>query len=126
MRTGVDIVEIKRIEKIIASKRESFLKKIFTDGEREYIIGKNYDPKTISGIFASKEAVSKLIGSGIGDLAWKDIEVLHDENGRPFIREGEKIKDYLKELNLNSIEISISHEREYAISFAIGFFKKQL
>lgn len=123
MRTGVDIVEIKRIEKIIISKRESFLKKIFTDRERAYIMGKNYDPKTVSGMFASKEAVAKLIGSGIGDLAWKDIEVLHDKKGRPFVRQGEKIKKYLEELNLNSIEISISHEREYAISFAIGFLK---
>ncbi len=123
MRTGVDIVEIKRIEKIIISKRESFLKKIFTDREREYIIEKNYKPKTISGMFASKEAVSKLIGSGIGELAWRDIEVLYDKNGRPFINKGEKIKKYLEQLNLNSIDISISHEREYAISFAIGFLK---
>lgn len=123
MRTGVDIVEIKRIEKILISRKESFLKKIFTDSERAYIIGKNYDPKTISGMFASKEAVSKLIGSGIGELGWRDIEVIHDKNGRPFIKQGKKIERHLEKLNLNSIEISISHEKKYAISFAIGFLK---
>lgn len=123
MRTGVDIVEIKRIERIIRRKRDSFYKKIFTKTEIEYISDKNHNPKTIGGIFASKEAVSKLIGTGIGSLSWKDIEVLHDRNGRPFININEKIKGLLISIDLNSIEISISHEKEYAICFAIGFLK---
>lgn len=123
MRTGVDIVEINRIEKILERKRHSFYRKVFTYSEREYIKSKNDSSKTVAGIFATKESVSKLLGTGIGDLNWKDIEVLHDKNGRPFINISSKICKCLEELDLNSIEISISHEKEYAISFAIGFFK---
>ena len=123
MRTGVDIVEVKRIERLIEKKREFFYKKIFTKIEIDYIISKNHSSKTVSGLFASKEAVSKLIGSGIGRLNWKDVEVVHDENGRPFININKKIERLLNDIDLNSIEISISHEREYAICFAIGFLK---
>ena len=121
MRTGVDIVEIKRIERIIKKRREEFYKKIFTKKEIDYIVSKNHSSKTVSGLFASKESVSKLIGSGIGRLNWKDIEVMHDKNGRPCININEKLESFLKELDLHSIDISISHEREYAICFAIGF-----
>lgn len=121
MRSGVDIVEISRIEAIVDDRREKFYKRIFTDKEIGYIISKNHKPRTIAGIFASKEAVSKLLGRGIGRVNWKDIEVLHDENGRPYIHINKKIEKFLEELGLNSIDMSISHEREYAISFAIGF-----
>lgn len=121
MRTGVDIVDIRRIEKILEKRRNSFYKKIFTHNEMQYIASKKHSSKTIAGMFATKEAVSKLIGTGIGKINWKDIEVLHDENGRPYIYMSLKIEDYLRELSLSDIEISISHEKEYAVSFAIGF-----
>ena len=121
MRTGVDIVEVARIEKILESRRESFYKKIFTNREIEYIEGKEHNSKTISGMFASKEAVSKLIGTGIGKIGWKDIEVLHDSKGRPYINMNSKIVGLLEQIDLKHIDISISHEKRYAISFAIGF-----
>lgn len=121
MRTGVDIVEVARIEKILESRRESFYKKIFTNREIEYIEEKEHNSKTISGMFASKEAVSKLLGTGIGEIGWKDIEVLHNFRGRPYINMNGRIMKLLGEINLNHIDLSISHEKKYAISFAIGF-----
>ena len=126
MRTGVDIVEIKRIEKILKRRKHSFYNKIFTSREIEYIEGTGGSPKTVAGLFATKESVSKLLGEGIGKLSWKDIEILHDENGRPLICIDTKIKKLLEDLDLNSIDISISHEKEYAISFSIGFFKQKI
>lgn len=121
MRTGVDIVDVGRIERVLISKRDSFYKKIFTDKEIEYIKIKKNNTKTVSGLFAAKESVSKLLGVGIGVLNWKDIEVLHDREGRPFINKNIMIENYLRQINLNHIEISISHEKKYAICFAIGF-----
>lgn len=121
MRTGVDIVEIKRIERILDSRRDTFYRKVFTNNEIAYLESKKHNPKTVSGLFAAKEAVAKALGTGIGVLAWKDIEVSHDKLGRPFIDINSKIKDLLSANALEAIEISISHERHYAISFAIGF-----
>lgn len=121
MKTGVDIVEIKRIEKIMEKRRETFYKKIFTSKEVEYIKSKNHNSKTVAGIFASKEAVSKMLGTGIGIINWKDIEIIYDEKGRPLVNINSKILHMLNKEGLDSIDISISHERKYAISFAIGF-----
>ncbi|MBC8586918.1 NAD(P)H-hydrate dehydratase [Paratissierella segnis] len=119
LRTGVDIVQIDRIKKIMETKRESFYSKIFTDNEIEYLKIKNHNGETAAGLFAAKEAISKVFGTGIGQIGWKDFEILHDSNGRPYVvllcNE-----DIVSDLGLKSIEVSISHEREYAIGFAIG------
>lgn len=125
IKTGVDIVNINRIKKILLSKREEFLNKIFTKKEIEYISTRSYKANTIAGMFAAKEAVSKVLGIGIGYVNWKDIEVLHNENGKPYININLKIKSRMKELGLNNFEISISHERDYAIALAIGMGKTE-
>lgn len=120
LRTGVDIVQINRIKNIIDTKRESFYNRIFTVNEIEYIKYKNHNEKTVAGLFAAKEAISKVIGTGIGKIGWKDFEILHDDNGRPYVALGFSL-DFINDKNINSIEISISHEKEYAIAFAIGY-----
>lgn len=114
---GVDIVDVNRIRKILLERPDRFLEKIFTIREREYIEKKNYNAETISGLFAGKEAISKAIGTGIGLLSWQDMEILHESMGRPRIFIADEI---LKKYNIDSLEISISHERNYAIAFVIG------
>lgn len=120
LRTGVDIVQISRIKEILDTKRESFYHRIFTESEIEYIMSKNHNEKTVAGLFAAKEAISKVFGTGIGKIGWKDFEILHDENGRPYVELGKDIKNK-NECKFKYIEISISHEKEYAVSFALGY-----
>lgn len=119
LRTGVDIVQIDRIKKIIETKRESFYNKIFSDNEIDYIKIKNNNEQTIAGLFAAKEAISKVFGTGIGKISWKDFEILHDSNGKPYVMLPSNL-DIASDLGLKSVDISISHEKEYAIGFAIG------
>lgn len=119
-KTGIDIVNINRVKKILLTRRDKFLSKVFTKAETEYISKGGHKPNTISGIFAAKEAVSKVLGSGIGYINWQDIEVLHDNNGRPYIGINSKLKDKMKELGIKNLDISISHEKDYAMAFAIG------
>ena len=85
IKTGIDIININRIKKILLSKRKQFLNRIFTEREIVYIAKKNYNANTIAGIFAAKESVSKVLGTGIGYINWKDIEILHNENGKPYV-----------------------------------------
>ena len=118
--TGIDIVKVSRIEKIVDSKGDSFFNKIFTTGEIEYINGKKQSPQTISGLFASKEAVSKLLGRGIGLVNWRDIEIFHTEYNKPYVSlhgQGESLK---KTMGIDEIHLSISHEKDYAIAFVLG------
>lgn len=114
--TGIDIVDNNRIKEILETRRESFYNRIFTDGEIQYIIDKNYDHKTVAGLFSVKESISKAIGTGIGKVSFKDVEIYHDNSGKPKVRFN-KSNEFLKEIM--SIEISISHEKDYAISTAI-------
>jgi holo-[acyl-carrier protein] synthase len=68
-----------------------------------------------AGRFASKEAYSKAIGTGINkNFGWKDIEILNDEKGKPYI-------NHIKEnhYSKNKFEISISHTKEYACAVVI-------
>ena len=121
MKNGVDIIRNIRVKNIVDNKRSSFYRRIFTENEVEYIQTKNHDYKTVAGLFAAKEAISKIFGTGIGELSWKDIEILHTVNGKPYVLINKKIESKLIEINCNEIEISISHEEEYSIAFAIGY-----
>ncbi len=107
---GLDIVKIDRIDEL--KHKEKFIKKIFTETEIEYIKAKKFSSQTISGLFACKEAVSKALGTGIGRTKWKDIEISHTESGKPygFAKKNNKKKYY---------NISISHEKNYAVAIAL-------
>lgn len=124
MKLGIDIIEIHRIEKLIDSKR--FLSRIFTENEREYIEKKDSRLNrsvTAAGLFSAKEAVSKSFGTGISGFKWKDIEILHDKKGKPFVKlhgNAEKL------LNNESIELTISHSRETAVAQSIIFENKDV
>lgn len=120
IENGVDIVKVARIEKLLAEKRDRFLNKVFTAEEIKYIEDRNYNPQTVSGIFAAKEAVSKLLGTGIGKVNWKDIEIIQYEGGRPGIRLHGEGLNACHRLGINKISLSISHEKEYALAFVSG------
>lgn len=122
MYCGVDIIEVSRIEKSIERIGNKFLNEIYTDSEIEYCNSKNVMKfEHYAARFAAKEAVfkamSKLLNNKF-DLTWKDIEVLNDKNGRPYInlnmdKLNEEIRDKIE------IDISISHIKEYAIANCI-------
>lgn len=119
MSVGIDIVKIDRIKDILEKKSHSFLHKIFTSKEIEYIKEKNYSPQTIGGLFSLKESISKAIGTGIGKVSFKDIEISHENSGKPRVELNEKLKSF----DILSIDVTITHERDYAISFASVEFK---
>ena len=116
MPIGIDIVDVSRIEKLV--KYKNFYQKVFTEQEFEYIKEKEYNHKTIAGLLATKEAVAKAFGNGIFKFGWKNIEIIHDNYGKPFINSGKNISDILVKNNVKSIEISVSHDGNFAISVA--------
>lgn len=118
MRTGIDIVKIERIKNILVKNSSGFYRRIFTQGEIEYI--RNKDEKTVAGLYAAKEAISKLVGTGIGQLSFKDIEIYHEDRGKPRVKILGKLGDMLKALDIDEVDLSISHEDEYAIAIAVG------
>lgn len=115
---GNDIIEIKRIEKAVS--KESFIQKVFTDKEIEYIRSRGNRAESYAGRFAAKEAVSKALGTGIRNFALTDIEILNNELGKPYVIFKNNISHFNEKY---FIDISISHCREYASAAAIIFIK---
>lgn len=112
---GTDLIEIGRIEKACAA--EAFLVRYFTDKERELIGG---HPQKAAGNFAVKEAVSKVFGTGVRGFGLKDIEVLRDQRGKPYVNlYGEALK-LSAALGIDRIHVSISNTGTLAIAYAVG------
>ena len=114
---GTDIIEIDRIAMSIERHGNHFLDRIFTPKEQEYASKFKQNQATYAGRFAAKEAVAKAFGTGIrDDIGWKDIEILNDELGKPYVI----LAPHLKARFQNpSIMLSISHSKSYATAFAI-------
>ncbi len=114
---GNDIVEITRIQQSIERHGQHFLDRLFTQGEQDYCY-KFQDPiPHFAGRFAAKEAVAKALGTGFGQhLAWHDVEIVNDDQGRPSVHFS---TDAQKQFNEPHLLISISHGVDHAIAVAI-------
>lgn len=120
---GVDIIEIERVKKSIQNTGEMFLNKVYTQKEIEYCESrKNAKYQHYAARFAAKEAGFKALNSILKDkysISWKNIEVQKDENGRPFLNLiGIDIP------NIISIDISISHCKEYATANVVMLYER--
>ena len=112
---GVDIIEIARIKKAIDRWGQDFLKRVYTEPELELYF-KN--TSSLAARFSGKEAVIKTLNSsGIG---LREIEILSDASGKPRVKLYGKAQLKAKDLSLTSLDISLSHCREYAVACAIG------
>ena len=119
--TGLDIIEISRIKKSLEKYSPRFENKLFTDKEIDYCQSQADPGKHFAARFAVKEAVSKSLGTGITrEVGFKDIEVVNQVSGKPIVKMTGRGKRLFEKLNLKSIHISISHDRNYAIAQAIA------
>ena len=113
--TGIDIIEITRIEKAITRWGKRLLLRIYTEAELEL-----YSKKTpsLAARFASKEAVMKLLGTGGKGIGWREIETLSLPSGKPVVNLHGRAKFKAQSLGLKEVQISLSHSKEYAIALA--------
>lgn len=125
MYVGIDIIEIKRIERLF-SANEGFLKKIYTEKEVAYCNGRKNKYQHFAARFAAKEAMFKALGTGwVGTMKWTDIELLNDEMGRPYLNLYGKVKQTADEKRINAIAVSVSHCQDYAIAQVLLTPKKE-
>lgn len=122
---GTDICNPKRIEKAFKRFGVKFLNRIFTVKEIEEINSLSRHKQSffqkIAGRFAAKEAVAKALGTGIGEkLSFRDFEILRNPNGSPLVKLNEKALELAKQQGYKEIKLSISHEENLAIAFAIA------
>lgn len=115
IKCGIDIIEIDRIKDSIEELGDRFLDRIFTETEIEYCESKNAQKyEHYAARFAAKEAALKALSYNLEnkyEVSWKDIEVINERQGRPTLN--------IKNINMEkveSIDISLSHCRNYAIA----------
>jgi holo-[acyl-carrier protein] synthase len=117
LRTGVDLIEIARVEAVVSRHGTHYLERVYTPAELE-LCGKRAD--SLAGRFAAKEAVAKALGCGIGDVDWKEIEVLGDEQHAPVLYLHKKAARKAIELGLTSWSVSLSHSQSHAVAFVVA------
>lgn len=125
MYIGIDIIEIKRIEKLF-SANEGFLKKVYTRKEMEYCKPKKNKYQHFAARFATKEAVFKALGTGwVGSMKWTDIELLNDEMGKPYLNLYGSVKELAEKKRINTMSVSLSHCQSYAVAQVLLVPKKE-
>ena len=117
---GTDIIEIERIKNSIDKFGDRFLNTVFTPKEIEYCEAKKAQRyQHYAARFAAKEAVFKALSNNINAPdEWKNIEILSEESGRP------KVNLKIEVQNLENIDISLSHCKQYAIANVVANFKE--
>lgn len=108
--TGIDIIEISRIQKAVERWGDDFLKHIFNEEEVVYSSRQKNPYQHYAVRFAAKEAVFKAVGDP--KMTWKDLTITHDPHGKPVCR-------YDARGFTNKILISLSHSKDYAVASAI-------
>jgi len=117
--TGIDIIEVSRIRAVL-EKDIGFREKIFTAGEIAYCETKRHKYENYAARFSAKEAFLKAIGTGWRfGIRFADIEVYHDEYGKPMIRLHGKAEELAKNEGISKIHVSLSHLKETATAIVV-------
>ena len=112
---GNDLIENERIKK--AYEKDAFLSYVFTKAEIELI---NKKKESAAGNWAVKESVAKAMGTGFSGIRIKEIEVLRDNNGKPYVNLYGKALERQKELGIKRFFVSISDTKEYTSAVAVA------
>ncbi len=122
---GIDMVDCNRLGEMIDRYGNRFLNRVFTPVELEYCQGRKRRIEHLAGRFAAKEAVMKVLGTGLRrGVNWLDIEIVNEPSGQPKVTLAGRCREIADEKNLTEIIISISHITTHAIASAVASEKE--
>ena len=118
---GVDMVDKRRIASLHERYGIKFARRILSESEfRDYQQVKD-KVSFLAKRFSAKEAMSKVLGTGVGQgIRFSELSVGHDAQGKPLAVLSGRAQQIMKDLQIDSILLSTSDEKEQAISFAVG------
>lgn len=118
---GIDLVDIARVERMLADKGEQALGRIFTDEERAYLATRPEPAGHVAARIAAKEAVYKAMQAlpGARAIGWRDLEVTRDPDGRPAVRLHGVAERLAAEQGGLQIQISLTHSNLSAGAVAV-------
>ena len=117
MRIGVDLIEIRRIERAL-DRYPRVRERCFTEAERAYCDARPNPPQHYAARFAGKEAVGKALGFGIAlTFAWRDVEIVG--RPKPAVHLSGRVEDWARAAGLVAVDLSMSHSRELATAVCV-------
>lgn len=117
LTVGVDLVEIERIAEVVQRHGDRFIERVFTATECAECAGR---VEALAARWAAKEAVAKALGTGIGDIQWREVEVWCDQRGKPHIRLHGAAQQRASALGIAELAVSLAHANDHAIAFVVG------
>ena len=114
---GIDVIEIARVKAVLKRHPERFLHRVFTPEEVAFCRGRVPE---LAARFAAKEAVMKALGTGARGLAWREIEVLPNQRGKPLVYLHGLARKRAEDIGLRAVDISLTHSHELAIAAVVG------
>ena len=123
LSTGVDIIELWRIERSVTAKHgPRFLRRVYTPAELAYCEGRKGKKRieSLAGRWAAKEATLKALGVGLYAASLGDVEVVRERSGKPGIRLHGRAAKIAAAKGLTGFALTISHSRDYAIAFVVA------
>ncbi len=123
---GIDIVEIKRLEKVSKKWGKAFLRKVYTERELAYSRSKRFPYQHLAARFAAKEALFKALGEVETQfVGWRNLEILNDANGKPVVHWHADAERTRRKRSIAGAVVSLSHTENYAVASAMLVFKKK-
>ncbi|MGK7346640.1 MAG: holo-ACP synthase [Candidatus Nitrospinota bacterium M3_3B_026] len=117
-RVGIDLCDPERIKKAVARHGARFLDRVFTPAEIESLSRLKNPYPSYAARFAAKEAVMKLLGRGMGSVAFTEIEITADPGGRPRVTLRGGARRLADSLGVGDVDVSLTHEKGMAAAAA--------
>lgn len=118
--SGIDLVEIERIQHSVHRYGARFLNRVYTTAEQAYCLRKRTSAESFAGRFAAKEAAAKALGTGISlGVNWLEIEVVREPGGRPSVRFHGRAAQIASRLGVARVALSITHTSALAMASVV-------
>ncbi len=118
--SGIDLVEIERIQHTLERFGVRFLNRIYTSDEQAYCMKKRNAAESLAARFAAKEAGAKALGTGISHgVNWLEIEVVREPGGRPTLKFHGRAAERARWLNARRAALSLTHTSNLAVASVV-------
>lgn len=118
--SGIDLVEIGRIQQSVERYGQRFLDRVYTAAEQAYCLRKRKSAESLAARFAAKEAGAKALGTGISQgVNWLEIEVIRELGGRPSLRFHGRAAEIAKRMEVAHTALSITHTADLSMASVV-------
>ncbi|HEY1647602.1 MAG TPA: holo-ACP synthase [Terracidiphilus sp.] len=118
--SGIDLVEIGRIQHAVNRYGARFLDRVYTRAEQNYCLSKRSSGESFAARFAAKEAAAKALGTGISrGVHWLEIEVVRERGGRPGVQFHGRAAEIAAGLGMARAALSLTHTAALAMASVV-------